>query len=790
MSPKTTQGHEAGPRSATSRKRAFAIGLAAIGAMAITGLILFYTAKSPPPPTSLAAAPAAPLKADYLGSDACAGCHKAEFSAWQSSQHAKAMQHADAKTVLGDFNKASFTYNGIVSEFSRRGEAFFVRTDGPDGKLADFEIKYTFGLDPIQQYLIEFPDGRLQALSIAWDSRPEPQGGQRWFHLYAGENVDAKDELHWTRRSQNWNFMCSDCHSTDVRKNYDEATDTFKTSWKEISVGCEACHGPGSAHVQAAKAGGSHDPGKLTAHFIERNGVSWIMDAVTGNARRSVPRATDTEIQVCAQCHARRGQIADGYRPGDDFHDYYRASALTPGLYHADGQQRDEVFIWGSFVQSKMNQAGVTCSDCHDPHTQKLHAEGNAVCAGCHMPAKYDSESHHRHPQGSTGAQCANCHMPETTYMQIDPRRDHSLRVPRPDLSIGTEIPNACSNCHREDDAKWAADAIKAWGKQPKGHQQFAAAFASAAGGKADANVRLANIAAGLEHPGIARAGALELLAGYPAPMSAFAAEKALSDADPLVRRAAVTALQALPPERRLPLLAPLLNDPVRSVRMEAASALADAMPGAGMEQQQAFAKAAREFEASQTYNADTPEARTALGTFYARQGRLPEGEARLQAALKLEPRYVPAYVNLADLYRVMNREADSERILRAGLAQVPQSAELHHALGLALVRLKRTPEAVDELRRAAQQAPENPRYAYVLAVALNSTGQAPAALKELRRGLGRNPGNLDLLLAGASIGRESNDISALRFFMQELIDRYPNDPNVRQFLQELGQKP
>ncbi|MBP7981741.1 MAG: ammonia-forming cytochrome c nitrite reductase subunit c552 [Arenimonas sp.] len=790
MSPKKTQGPAAGPRSATSRKRALAIGLAAIVAAAIAGLVFLYTGKPAPSPTSAAVPPSAPIKADYLGSDACAGCHKVEFSAWQASQHAKAMQHADAKTVLGDFNNASFTYNGIVSEFFRKGDAYFVRTDGPDGKLAEFEIKYTFGLDPIQQYLVEFPDGRLQALSISWDSRPAGMGGQRWFHLYAGENVDASDELHWTRRAQNWNYMCSDCHSTDVRKNYDEATDTFNTSWKEISVGCEACHGPGSAHVQAAKAGGAHDPGKLTAHFIERNGVSWIMDAATGNARRSEPRTGDAEIQVCAQCHARRGQVADGYRPGDAFHDYYRASALAPGLYHADGQQRDEVYIWGSFAQSKMNQAGVTCSDCHDPHTQKLRAEGNAVCAGCHMPAKYDSESHHRHPQGSTGAQCANCHMPETTYMQIDPRRDHSLRVPRPDLSIGSDTPNACNGCHRESDAAWAADAIKAWGRQPKGHQQFAAAFASAADGKADANARLANIAAGLEHPGIARAGALELLAGYPTPMSAFAAEKALSDADPLVRRAAVSALQNLPPERRLPLLAPLLNDPVRTVRMEAASALADGMQGADAEQQRAFVKAAGEFEAAQRFNADTPEARSALGSFYARQGRLAEGEARLQSALKLEPRFVPAYVNLADLYRVMGRDADSERTLRAGLAQAPQSAELHHALGLALVRLKRMPEALAELQRAALLAPENPRYAYVLAVALNSTGKATAALKELRRGLEQNPGNLDLLIAGASIGRDSGDSKAIREFVQQLINRYPNDPNVRQFLQEFGQDP
>ena len=772
-------------------KRALAIGLSVFVLLALAGLAMYlFGGKQSPAPIKAAETPAAQIKADYLGSDTCAGCHQAEFKAWQSSQHAKAMQHARAETVLGDFNDAAFTYNGVETKFYRRGDAFLVRTDGPDGKLAEFEIKYTYGLDPIQQYLIEFPDGRLQALSISWDSRPATMGGQRWFHLYAAENVDANDELHWTKRSQNWNFMCSDCHSTDVRKNYDQASDTFKTSWKEITVGCEACHGPGSAHVQAAKQGGTATPGQLTAHFVERNDVRWIMDPATGNAKRSSPRTTDAEMQVCAQCHSRRGQIADGYRPGDNFHDFYRASSLEPGLYHADGQQRDEVYIWGSFAQSKMNKAGVTCSDCHDPHTQKLYAEGNGVCATCHLPAKYDTQDHHRHPAGSTGAQCANCHMPETTYMQIDPRRDHSMRVPRPDLSIGTDTPNACSSCHRENDAAWAAEAINSWGKQPKGHQQFSAAFAAAAAGKPDANARLANIATGIEHPDIARAGALQLLASYPTPMSAFAAEKALTDADPLVRRGAITALQNLPPEQRLPKVAPLLRDPVRTVRMEAASALADIMQGASAEQRADFSKAAKEYESAQAFNADTPEARAALGSFHAKQGRLTEGEASLLSAIQLDPRYVPAYVNLADVYRLMGRDAESEKVLRSALGRVPKSAELHHALGLTLVRLSRTSDAMAALRQSAQLAPDNPRYCYVLAAALNSTGQSAAALQELRRGLKRNPGNIDLLTAGASISRQANDTAGTREFMQELINRYPNDPNIRQFLQELGQMP
>lgn len=754
----------------------------------VAGGYYFFSQKTP----SLASSTPAPSlsNAEYLGSEKCAGCHQAEFKAWETSQHAKAMQHANAKTMLGDFNNVTFNYNGISSVFSKRDGKFFVRTDGPDGKMTEFEIAYTFGLDPMQQYLIEFPDGRLQALSIAWDSRPAEQGGQRWFHLYPNEKIDSKDELHWTKRTQNWNYMCADCHSTDVRKNFDEASNTYKTTWKEINVGCEACHGPGSVHVQQAKTGVKNQNGNnLTVQFIERNAVTWAIDPATGNAKRSVPRTSDVEMQVCAQCHSRRGQLADGYKPGMNFHDFYRASALQPGLYHADGQQLDEVYIWGSFEQSKMNKAGVTCSDCHDPHTQKLKAEGNAVCAGCHLPAKYDAPSHHRHQAGTTGAQCANCHMPEKTYMVIDPRRDHSMRIPRPDLSVSNGTPNACNSCHVDKDATWAADAIKSWGiTEPKGFQQYSGAFHAAESFNESANVQLANVATSMQHPAFARAGALELLANYTTEMSTFAATKALNDSDPLVRRAAVSALQNLPPPQRLTQLAPLLNDSVRTVRMEAANALLGAMQGASPEQVTAFNKAANEYETAQKFIADTPEGQSALGNFYARQGQLVEAEKHLLLALKQESNFIPGYVNLADLYRSQGRELESENSLRQALTIAPQSAAVRHALGLALVRQKRLAESIIELRKSSQLEPENTRYAYVLAVALNSTGQKPAAFAELRRALKQSPNDLDLLIAGASFAKESGDMVQMRFFLQELANRYPNNPNVRQFLQEFNQ--
>src|SRR5439155_24628916 len=180
-------------------------------------------------------------------------------------------------------------------------------TERPDGKLATFEVKYTFGIDPLQQYLIEFLDGRLQALSIGWDSRPKEQGGQRWFHLYPNEEIRHGDVLHWTKLNQNSNFMSAECHSTGVRKNYDAANDRFATTWAEISVGCEACHGQGSRHVAWARNrqswwpfGKTDDPAMgLLARLTERRDATWSPNPATGNAMRSTaPRALRAEVET------------------------------------------------------------------------------------------------------------------------------------------------------------------------------------------------------------------------------------------------------------------------------------------------------------------------------------------------------------------------------------------------------------------------------------------------------------------------------------------------------------
>jgi len=710
----------------------------------------------------------AAAKAVYVGGEACAACHQREAELWKGSDHHLAMQSADRTTVLGNFNNATFRKDGVTSTFFTRDGRFFVRTDGPDGQLHEYRIAYTFGIHPLQQYLIEFPDGRYQALSIAWDTRPAAVGGQRWFHLYPKEKIDHRDILHWTKPSQNWNFMCADCHSTGLRKNYDPVADRFQTQWAEINVSCEACHGPGSGHVawanakQAGKSAADDETKGLTARLDERRGVTWTRDAADGNAVRSKPRTSDREIEVCAQCHARRSQIAEDYEAGKPFLDYYRPALLTRPLYHADGQQRDEVYNWGSFLQSKMYANGVTCSDCHDPHSGKLREQGNAVCATCHLPAKYDAAAHHHHKPGTAGAACAACHMPTATYMVVDPRHDHSPRVPRPDLSVTLGVPNACNACHSKRDARWAAAKVSAWygrDAQKHRHQQFAAAFRAADTGAADAVAQLLKVAREPSQPAIARATALAELGVRPSRTAFDALAEGLRDPDPLVRLGALQALAQVPQTARVSLAAPLLSDSVKSVRIEAASVLAD-VPAERLsaEQRVAFELAAGEYVETQRYNADRAEARVNLGTFYGNRGDVAGAEAELKAAIRLEPRFVPAYVNLADLYRAAGRDADGERILREGITISPRNAVLHHVRGLALVRIKRVGEALVELERAATLEPGNARFAYVYAIALHSTGKVNAAIARLEKALAAHPNDRDILAALTSLHAERGE--------------------------------
>ena len=751
-------------------------------------------------------------RATFVGGTSCASCHEDQTALWSSSHHDLAMQVADDTTVLGDFENSTFTYAGTTSTFFRRDAEYMVLTDGADGELHDYAISYTFGVDPLQQYLIEFPDGRLQALSIAWDTRSQADGGQRWFHLYPDEEVDHEDVLHWSGLAQNWNFMCAECHSTDLQKRYTLDTDSYETTWSDIDVSCEACHGPGSEHVRWAEAverGETPDDTStpdgirtrddvelkgLVVDLADRDQAVWNIDAVTGLATRSVARTSRTKLELCARCHSRRSVVSADYVYGRPLVETHRPSLLDDGLYHHDGQIRDEVYVYGSFLQSKMYEAGVTCSECHDSHTLTVRGEGNARCAGCHEPAVFDSPEHHFHETGTPGASCVECHMPATTYMMVDPRRDHSFRSPRPDLSVTLGTPNACNACHTDRSPQWAADAVgRSYGlarpseqtlERPVHYGETLAAARRGAPGAADA---LAALVLDTQVPGIVRATAVAELRGYPGTIAASTIKQTVGSDDPLIRAAGVTAAEALGPDARLQLLGPLLNDPARLVRTEAARVLAGVPDTLFAEAQRStLARALDEYRAVQHTNADRAESHVNLGLLHAQRNEPEAAEVSYEQALALNPSFVPAYANLADLHRAQGRDDVVETVLEQGLDAIPSSGDLHHAMGLLRVRQQRRPEALESLGRAAELMPEMARYSYVFGVALNSTGQGSRALDVLNVAHQRHPGDREILLALATISRDRGALEAARDFARRLQTLEPTNPQIAQLLAQI----
>jgi predicted CXXCH cytochrome family protein len=735
---------------------------------------------APPParPNVPVPAPETPAP-EFVGGARCTSCHPDEAARWRESQHHRAMQVADEETVLGDFDDAEFSDAGVTTRFFRRGAGFWVHTEGPDGGLADFEVAYTFGVAPLQQYLLALPNGRLQALGIAWDTRPVAQGGGRWFQLYPNESIRAGDPLHWTGRAQNWNSSCAECHSTNVAKGYEPDRDTFATSFSDLDVSCEACHGPGARHVA--------DPtgAPMPLDHVER---AWVQQSASGIATRVPALAIRDEIETCARCHARRTRLAADGPPGAPLLDTIRPALLEPELYYPDGQIRDEVYVYGSFVQSAMYAAGVTCTDCHDPHSGTLRADPETVCRACHLPARFETTEHHHHEPGGAGARCVDCHMPARTYMVVDPRRDHSFRVPRPDLSERLGAPNACNGCHTDRSAAWAANAVAAW--YPRGRNtEFHYGEALQAGRRwtADRLALLDRVIDDSSYPAIVRATAVELATTPLDDAGLDRIERSARDPEPLVALAALEALSEAPAPFKVEVAQRFLDAPERALRIEAAQQLLSARDALSERRREDWRRAFAEYQASLALDLDRAAGRLNSATTLARLGQPGEAERTLRAAIALEPDFAPAYVNLADLLRSRGREAEALALLDDATARLPEIPDLALARGLSLVRSGELTAAIAAFTHAAELTPESPEYEYVLGVALRSTATPERGIEVLEHVAERFPGYPQALLALATMLRDDGRLEAALEYARRLAAIRPADATARRLVDELA---
>jgi predicted CXXCH cytochrome family protein len=607
----------------------------------------------------------------FAGSASCASCHPREYEHWQMSHHARAQERR-----IDAGREAAFTSD----PGAREGGGFLVSAQGPDGTRRRYPVVAAIGVAPLVQFLVPFDRGRLQPTAASWD----PTRGE-WFDLHAPERRRPDEWGHWTGRGMTWNWACAYCHVTGFQKGYDADADSYASRWTEDGVGCESCHGARAAHA-------THPASRATV---------------------AQPFASSRAIvETCAPCHSRRGQIAEGFEPhldgarvGQTFLDSF--DPVLPGdpAYHADGQILEEDYEWGSFLQSRMYANGVGCTDCHDPHTARTKAEGNALCLRCHRP-EMQSPAHVRHTPASPGALCVSCHMPQTTYMLRHARRDHSFTVPQPSLTVRYGIPNACNHCHPDRDAVWAAETVRRWyPSRPRPAAARAALMFEARAGRTSA---IPDLIAQLESGDAAvwRASAADALGRWTSEPAARAAlSRACVDTEPLVRAHAARSLAPpyAPSERAR--LERLQSDPVRVVRLAAAGALVSAELQSGGRPLAGPAMA--ELEAAMILNSDTPSGRLALAQYRAGRGDAAAAEREYRVGLGFDPYAVPLRLGLAARLSDTGRYDETRTTLDDGLRLAPRDPTLWLARGIADLQAGRRSEALRALRQSAQLSPE-----------------------------------------------------------------------------------
>jgi predicted CXXCH cytochrome family protein len=702
----------------------------------------------------------------FLGEQNCVECHQEQFKDWENSHHAFSMQPANSSNVQGDFNNVNFEKDGVTFTFKIANGKYWVNTKGLDGSYKDHEILYIFGVDPLQQYLVALPGGRMQALETAWDSKK-----QKWYHLYDHLKLTHNEWVNWTGGAMNWNTMCAQCHSTYLEKDFNDANDSFDTKWASINVSCEACHGAGKKHIDYVRSEDYNNNEKIPGSHL----------ALTANI------TSKEQVNSCAPCHSRRGQITKNYDHNGEYLDHFIPSTLTDGLYHADGQIQDEVYVYGSFVQSKMYHNNVKCTNCHDPHTTKIKFQDNKLCLQCHEP-KYDSKDHHFHSEKNEGSKCINCHMPGKLYMGTDLRRDHSLRIPRPDLSVQHGTPNACVQCHEDKSDKWAASQVEKWyGKERPYH--FSEDLILGRRREPEFVAALIKMLADTATPIIARATAIQYINDTQHPNGNNNVIPFLKSPEPLIRIQAVRSLNDLPGDQKITQVAPLLNDKVRGVRIAAADILLDAaqdeIPGL---YRQSLNKATDEYYEYLTANIDSRDGKFAFAQYYDRLNQPENAEKYYLKALKMDSLFNMSRLNLGVLYNRLGRNEDALRMYNEVIEIEPTYGPAHYSLGLLYAEMNRLDKTVEYLKQAIVLSPENLRAHYNLGLALQNIDRSGEAEEVYLNALKVAPEYWEIHNAIGILYFQQGNLVQSKYHIDRLVSQFPNNQELRNFQLQINQ--
>ncbi len=692
----------------------------------------------------------------FAGSKECKVCHEKEYKDWMGSDHQLAMQKADSASVLADFNDAYFTGKGVKYHFFKKDSLYFVNTEGHDGKYHDYEVKYTFGFRPLQQYIVPFEKGKYQCLHSAWDDK-----SSKWFDLQPELKIKHDEWMHWTGGSMTWNNMCADCHSTFVEKNYEESSGAYHTSFVEINVGCEACHGPGAQHIE---------------YYTDRDKYK---DILPPKLYMNQNMNSKELVQKCARCHSRRSMVTNYFDYKGHFLDYYYPNLIRYPTYEKDGQILDEDYVVGSFMQSRMyNLESVSCSNCHDMHTMKLKKEGNNLCLQCHEK-KYDNYRHHFHKQDTKASQCINCHMTGKYYMGVDFRRDHSFRVPRPDQTVKYGTPNACNKCHKDKTAQWASDfIIGKYGKKRQKH--FSDWLLPALEGNLDS---LKSLISQTDFPDIIRASAVNILSDQIySPNELNIVLKMLEDKSPLVRREAIMTLVNIGKGYEKA-IEPRLNDAIRTVRIAAARYFI--LNNIKIENT-GFEKAKNEFLSDLHVNSDFASGQHQLALYYMSQGDRRLAKKAYEKALKIDNYFNLSRMNLALMEYEDGNIQLAEKLYKKVIEQEPEYSYPYFMLGLLYNEKSDNIKSLEYLKNAIEKQPPIPNAFYNYALKLQQAGKYKESLKVLDKALSLFPGNERMLYIRLLGEIKTNNKKKARLTCNELIKINPQNSDYKRILEDL----
>ncbi len=692
-------------------------------------------------------------KSPSISNQQCISCHQQSHETWQKSDHAKAMAIADKNSVLANFNNVDVEHYGQKAHFFIKDNLYQV-TINYDEKLDTYPIKYTFGHFPLQQYLVETEKGRLQVLPFAWDSRTKADGGQRWYHNYSHEEIRPEDRLHWRQPLQNWNGMCADCHSDGLVRNYNKETNTFTSQFDNINVGCLSCHGDMSAHAKTSKPNKRNIANDITSQKHPTG--QWLRTVTDKTAKWQGTKRDNSFMDGCFACHSLRAPLTDGISANKPFLDQFTPQLPAAPNYHVDGQINEEVYVYGSFLQSKMYGKGVNCLDCHDKHTMKLKAEGNGLCLQCHGGEVYNRKSHHQHQETSTGAQCVNCHMPTNRYMGVDDRRDHSFKIPRPDLSAQFNTPNACTQCHDDKSNQWASDNLEKWHGKPKALLKSKQFLMTLNSGQAINLEDHLSIIADTKLDVISRASALQMLNLTTQMITIEILKPYLIHQEDLIRLSAASAALLLTPEVRILHLSPLLTDKLKAIRVVAARSLVTSKVAA--KHQQVFNNAFRELIISNELTSWRGEGRANQAILALENGEAKKAEKALKAVIDIEPYFDVGYINLADLYRTQQRPAQVASVLAKGMKNLPKTGGLKYAYALHLVRTQQHDKALGFFEKATLLEPSSEQYLYAYILSLDGQGETVNALNKLQQLITNYSNNQQLKELGLYLAQKTQN--------------------------------